>query len=260
MDTEQWRLRLATGHWFSHLPAPFQHSLLAHARQRQLEAGQYLFKRGDPPCGLYAVLNGSLRVSAVNAQGKEAILSLVESPYWFGEICLFDGLPRTHDACAVGPCTLLQVPQQALLGILDEHPRYWRDLALLMSQKLRLSFIGLEQLSLMPAPVRLAHRLWRHRALTPCAATAPGRPGGDAEPVAPDHQRLAQRPASPRHRASGLWRDRNPRRPALAGGRTHLINRRFRGQARSHILMSEHSQMWEGACPRRDPKARYRCA
>ena len=159
MDAEQWRSRLATGHWFSHLPAPFQHSLLAHARLRQLTAGQYLFKRGDPPCGLYAVLDGSLRVSAVNEQGKEAILSLVESPYWFGEISLFDGLPRTHDACAVGPCTLLQVPQQALLNILDENPRYWRDLALLMSQKLRLSFIGLEQLSLMPASVRLAHRL-----------------------------------------------------------------------------------------------------
>ncbi|MHA4975257.1 Crp/Fnr family transcriptional regulator [Pseudomonas extremorientalis] len=159
MDAEQWRDRLASGHWFSHLPAPFQHSLLAHARLRQLTAGQYLFKRGDPPCGLYAVLDGTLRVSAVNEQGKEAILSLVEAPFWFGEICLFDSLPRTHDACAVGPCTLLQVPQQALLGILDETPRYWRDLALLMSQKLRLSFIGLEQLSLMPAPVRLAHRL-----------------------------------------------------------------------------------------------------
>ncbi|AMN78288.1 MULTISPECIES: Crp/Fnr family transcriptional regulator [Pseudomonas fluorescens group] len=159
MDAEQWHARLATGHWFSRLPGPFQHSLLAHARLRQLTAGQYLFKRGDPPCGLYAVLDGSLRVSAVNEQGKEAILSLVESPYWFGEISLFDGLPRTHDACAVGPCTLLQVPQQALLNILDENPRYWRDLALLMSQKLRLSFIGLEQLSLMPASVRLAHRL-----------------------------------------------------------------------------------------------------
>ncbi|OCW30150.1 Crp/Fnr family transcriptional regulator [Pseudomonas aylmerensis] len=159
MDVEQWRSRLATGHWFSHLPAPFQHSLLAHARLRQLAPGQYLFKRGDPPCGLYAVLEGTLRVSAVNEHGKEAVLSLVELPYWFGEICLFDGLPRTHDACAVGPCTLLQVPQQALLKVLDENPRYWRDLALLMSQKLRLSFIGLEQLSLMPASVRLAHRL-----------------------------------------------------------------------------------------------------
>ncbi|WP_395609709.1 Crp/Fnr family transcriptional regulator [Pseudomonas sp. B22129] len=159
MDTEKWHSRLATGHWFSHLPESFQHSLLAHARLRQLTAGQYLFKRGDPPCGLYAVLDGTLRISAVNEQGKEAVLSLVELPYWFGEICLFDGLPRTHDACAMGPCTLLQVPQQALLAVLDETPHYWRNLALLMSQKLRLSFIGLEQLSLMPAPVRLAHRL-----------------------------------------------------------------------------------------------------
>ena len=150
---------MAVGHWFSHLPGPFQHSLLAHARLRQLTAGQYLFKRGDPPCGLYAVLDGTLRVSAVNEHGKEALLSLVGAPYWFGEICLFGGLPRTHDACATGPCTLVQVPQQALLKILDESPRYWRDLALLMSQKLRLSFIGLEQLSLMPASVRLAHRL-----------------------------------------------------------------------------------------------------
>jgi len=159
MDATQWHARLAVGHWFSHLPVPFQHSLLAHARLRQLTAGQYLFKRGDPPCGLYAVLEGTLRVSAVNEHGKEALLSLVGAPYWFGEICLFDGLPRTHDACATGACTLVQVPQQALLKILDESPRYWRDLALLMSQKLRLSFIGLEQLSLMPASVRLAHRL-----------------------------------------------------------------------------------------------------
>ncbi|MGY2292748.1 Crp/Fnr family transcriptional regulator [Pseudomonas sp. SDO528_S397] len=159
MDAEKWHARLALGHWYSHLPAPLQHSLLTHARLRQLTAGQTLFKRGDPPCGLYAVLEGTLRISAVSEQGKEAVLSLVELPYWFGEICLFDGLPRTHDASAVGPCTLLQVPHQAMLGILDATPRYWRDVALLMSQKLRLSFIGLEQLSLMPASMRLAHRL-----------------------------------------------------------------------------------------------------
>ena len=69
MDATQWHARLAVGHWFSHLPVPFQHSLLAHARLRQLTAGQYLFKRGDPPCGLYAVLEGTLRVSAVNEHG-----------------------------------------------------------------------------------------------------------------------------------------------------------------------------------------------
>lgn len=160
MDAESWHGRLSSGHWYRHLPAPLQHSLLASARVRQLAAGQVLFKRGDPPCGLYAVLDGSLRISAVNEQGKEALLSLAQAPLWFGEIAVFDGLPRTHDACAVGPCTLLQVPQSAMLQLLEQSPAYWRDMALLMSQKLRLTFINIEQLSLMPASVRVAHRLW----------------------------------------------------------------------------------------------------
>ncbi|MBV4453750.1 MULTISPECIES: Crp/Fnr family transcriptional regulator [Pseudomonas] len=159
MDAEKWHARLASGHWFSHLPVDLQRSLLAAARLRSLTAGQSLFKRGDPPCGLYAVLEGAVRISAVNAQGKEAVLSLVETPYWFGEICLFDNLPRTHDALATGPCTLLQVPQASMLDILAKQPLYWRDVALLMSHKLRLSLINIEQMSLMPASARLAHRL-----------------------------------------------------------------------------------------------------
>ncbi len=159
MDMQVWRSRLMSGQWFSHLPAALQDSLLSAARLRSLSPGQRLFKRGDPPCGLYAVLEGAVRIGAVNEQGKEALLSLVEQPHWFGEICLFDGQARTHDAFSLGQCTLLHIPQTALLALLDEQPVYWRQLALLMSQKLRLTFINLEQLSLMPAPARLAHRL-----------------------------------------------------------------------------------------------------
>jgi CRP-like cAMP-binding protein len=159
MDMQVWRPRLMSGQWFSHLPVSLQDSLLSVARLRRLSPGQRLFKRGDPPCGLYAVLEGAVRVGAVSEQGKEALLSLVEPPHWFGEICLFDGQPRTHDAYGVGQCTLLHIPQNTLLALLDEHPQHWRQLALLMSQKLRMTFINLEQLSLLPAPARLAHRL-----------------------------------------------------------------------------------------------------
>ncbi len=104
MDLHQWRECLMTGQWFSHLPASLQNSLLDSARLRRLTAGQCLFRRGDPPCGLYAVLEGTVRVGAVSEQGKEALLSLMEAPHWFGEICLFDGQPRTHDAYAEGAC------------------------------------------------------------------------------------------------------------------------------------------------------------
>ena len=159
MKMQVWRERLMSGQWFSRLPVQLQNSLLANARLRSLAPGQRLFQRGDPPCGLYAVLEGAVRVGAVSEQGKEALLSLVEPPHWFGEICLFDGQPRTHDAYGVGQCTLLHIPQNTLLALLDEYPQHWRQLALLMSQKLRMTFINLEQLSLLPAPARLAHRL-----------------------------------------------------------------------------------------------------
>ena len=150
---------LRTGQWFSHLPRPLQDELLNHAQVRRLQSGERLFHRGDQPCGLYAVVEGAMRVGAVSVNGKEALLTLVEPPYWFGEISLFDGQPRTHDAFAEGPTVLLHVAQSALNAMLQRQPAYWRDFALLMSQKLRLAFIALEQISLLPATPRLAQRL-----------------------------------------------------------------------------------------------------
>lgn len=159
MNSHPWHSQLMAGHWYSHLPVELQNSLLDMSRVRRLPPGHRLFKRGDPPCGLYAVLEGAMRVGAVNEQGKEALLSVIEAPHWFGEICLFDGQPRTHDAVSVGPCTLLHLPQAMLLALLQAQPVHWRHLALLMSHKLRLMFVNLEHLSLMPASARLAHRL-----------------------------------------------------------------------------------------------------
>ena len=71
----------------------------------------------------------------------------------------FDGQPRTHDAFAEGQATLLHLPQAPLLALLERQPSHWRELALLMSQKLRLAFIALEEMSLLPAAPRLARRL-----------------------------------------------------------------------------------------------------
>lgn len=158
-DATLYRERLLNGHWFSGLPTSLQDSLLGAAQVRRLDAGQRLFSRGDKPCGLYAVAEGAIRIGAVAQSGKEALLTLVEPPYWFGEISLFDGQPRTHDAYAEGVTVLLQVPQASLLALLDREPRHWRDFALLMSQKLRLAFIALEEMSLFPAAPRLARRL-----------------------------------------------------------------------------------------------------
>ncbi|MFE8597782.1 Crp/Fnr family transcriptional regulator [Archangium violaceum] len=154
-----WRPLILSGRWFQEIPEELGTRLLDAAVVRRLSSGQRLFSRGDQPCGLYCVVEGTIRISGVSESGKEALLMLMEPPHWFGEISLMDGQPRTHDAIAEGATRVLQVPQAALKTMLAQEPRYWRDFALLMSHKLRLMFIALEELSLLPAPARLARRL-----------------------------------------------------------------------------------------------------
>src|SRR4051812_15684832 len=132
---------LRHGVWFSALPGSLADGLVAAAGLRDLRPEERLFSRGDAPCGLYAVVDGAIRVSGVSDAGKEALLTLLEPPQWFGEVSLFDGQPRTHDAIAEGETRVLHVPQAALDRLLAAEPRWWRDFGLLLSGKLRLAFI-----------------------------------------------------------------------------------------------------------------------
>jgi len=150
---------LETGPWFRGLPPALQVWLLHNGQTRVLAAEERLFSRGDPPCGLYAVLQGAVRITGVSAEGREALLILMEPPHWFGEIALFDGLPRTHDAVADRRSLVLHVNQGALGRLVGEQPAAWHAFGLLLTQKMRLTFLAMEELALLPAPARLARRL-----------------------------------------------------------------------------------------------------
>jgi CRP-like cAMP-binding protein len=87
------------------------------------------------------------------------MLTRMEPPTWFGEIAIFDRQPRTHDAVADGDSVVLHVPLVGLDAILEQNPRFWRDLGLLAATKLRLAFSALEDVAALPLPKRLARRL-----------------------------------------------------------------------------------------------------
>jgi CRP/FNR family transcriptional regulator, cyclic AMP receptor protein len=158
-NTSDYKALLRTGIWFSGLPEPLADALLAAGILRDLASGERLFSRGDAPDGLYAIVDGAIRVSGVSESGKEAVLTLLEAPQWFGEVSVFDGQPRTHDAIAEGATRVINVPQPALDGLFAREPRWWRDLGVLVTHKLRLAFITLEDVALLPVSVRLARRL-----------------------------------------------------------------------------------------------------
>ena len=145
--------------WFRSAPAPLRDALRAAGRVRTLGAGERLFMRGDADDGLYCVLEGAVRVGAASMAGREALLAVVGPARWFGEIALFDGGVRTHDAYAERDSTLFHVPRAALVALLDATPAYWHTFGLLLAQKLRLAFEAIEESALLPAAARVARRL-----------------------------------------------------------------------------------------------------
>lgn len=153
---------LASGRWFAALPHELASALVQMAQLRTLSAGKALFLRGAPPCGLYALVRGAIDISGAGGpsdRGRAALLTRLEPPSWFGEIAVFDRAARTHDAHAAQACTLVHVPQEPLLAWLAAHPAHWHALALLLTDKLRVAFVAMEELALLPAPQRLARRL-----------------------------------------------------------------------------------------------------
>lgn len=150
---------LERGSWFCSLPGEMKAALLSESRVMRLANGETLFRRNDDRSGLYGIVDGMARISGLNKQGKEAILTFAQAPDWIGEIALFDGEHRTHDAVSEGGLTVLHIPQSSLDALLEAHPQFWRQFGLLLAHKLRLAFAAIEDLSLLPAPLRLARRL-----------------------------------------------------------------------------------------------------
>jgi CRP/FNR family cyclic AMP-dependent transcriptional regulator len=155
----QWRSWLINDHWFNELPAPLQDSLLVGLRQRRVTPGKLIFERGQPACGLYALLAGSIRFNELKQQRQWIAQVASTRPYWFGEVSLFDDRPHLHNAYAEDHVILLQMPHEPVRRLLEQHPQYWRAFGKLLGRKLGLGVPLPEQMNLLPTEERVAFRL-----------------------------------------------------------------------------------------------------
>jgi CRP/FNR family cyclic AMP-dependent transcriptional regulator len=154
-----YRELLRSGRWFHGLPLTTQDRILAMGVVRTWAPEQRLFAQGDPPNGLFAVLDGTVRLVTCRPDGREVLLALARCPTWLGEIGVFDGQPRSHDAVADGEATALHLPQESLDAWLSADPASWRSLGMLLTTKMRLVLSAMEEATTMPLSSRLARRI-----------------------------------------------------------------------------------------------------
>lgn len=147
------------GAWFSRLSQPLRDDILQRAYIRRLADGALLTCRGEPAEEWVGVAKGAVRVSSVSLTGKQISLTYVEPGTWFGDIALFDGLPRTHDAHAHGDTTLLCVRKADFRALLQAHTELYDALLRLNCRRLRLMFDAIEDLNTRPLAARLAKQV-----------------------------------------------------------------------------------------------------
>ncbi len=153
------RHNIEAGSWFSKLSLPLRQAILSRATVRRLANAAPLASRGTAAEEWCGVALGAVRVSSVSLSGKQVTLTYVEPGTWFGDIALFDGLPRTHDADAHGPTTLLVVRKADFKELLAQHVELYEALLRLNCRRLRLMFDQFEDLNTRPLRSRLARQL-----------------------------------------------------------------------------------------------------
>jgi CRP-like cAMP-binding protein len=153
------RSNIESGSWFSKLSQPLRNAILSRAVVRRLQDGQMLATRGSPAEDWSAVAKGAVRISSVSLSGKQITLTYVEPGTWFGDIALFDGLPRTHDANAHGETTLLTVRKPDFRELLAQHTELYEALLRLNCRRLRMMYSIFEDLNTKPLAARLAKQI-----------------------------------------------------------------------------------------------------
>jgi CRP-like cAMP-binding protein len=103
---------LATCDLMRHLPAEQIEQILPCIRDRQLKAGEILFKAGDPGDALYIAARGKVEVLTNGSPGAEAsgsAIAVLGEGHAFGEMSLLSGGPRTATIRAVEDTDLLEI-------------------------------------------------------------------------------------------------------------------------------------------------------
>lgn len=153
------RSSIEAGSWFSKLSQALRDDILSRAIVRRLHGGALLSARGAPAEDWCGVARGAVRVGSVSLAGKQVTLTYVEPGTWFGDIALFDGMPRTHDAHAHGETTLLGVRRADFKALLSLHVELYDALLRLNCRRLRLLFDTVQDLNTLPLSARLAKQI-----------------------------------------------------------------------------------------------------
>jgi CRP-like cAMP-binding protein len=108
---------------------------------RDVDPGEYVFKEGDSGFYMCFVAHGELEVLKKSTEGKNVVISRLQTGLSIGEMAVIDNYPRSASVRAKTESTLVILSRDSFNTVLEEHPvigvKLLRSLARLLCHHLR---------------------------------------------------------------------------------------------------------------------------
>jgi hypothetical protein len=101
------------------------------------ESGRMVIKEGDPGDTLYLILEGEVAVIKTGADGNELTLDHITAGDHFGEMALFEDIPRTASIRTTQSCRMLMLHKQAFNEMVREYPQIALKICKVFSGRIR---------------------------------------------------------------------------------------------------------------------------
>ncbi len=120
-------------------PHVFLTKLAAGKTIRQYKGDESVFSQGDAADAVFYIQSGKVKLTAVSAQGKEAVVAILPEASFFGEGCLAGQPLRMATANALQRASVIRVAKQAMIALLHQEPEFAeRFLAYLLFRNIRM--------------------------------------------------------------------------------------------------------------------------
>ena len=133
--------------------------LLEFSEKRKYPRGSIVVYRGDVGDVLYLIMKGKVKVVLSSQDGKEIILNTLQTGNYFGEMSVFDHMPRSATVVTMEDCEFLVITRKALTDQIKGKPEVALKLLSEMSRRLRETDEQIKSLAHLDVRGRLAQTL-----------------------------------------------------------------------------------------------------
>ncbi len=123
---------------------------------REIKRRQVIYLPGDPGDRVFFINGGRVKCSKVSRDGKELTLAYRGAGELFGELCVFDGVPREEMAEAMKNAIITELPRELFHELLMSDTAFTFRFATVVGQRRRQMETKLEHLVFRDVHAKLA--------------------------------------------------------------------------------------------------------